>query len=91
MIVYLTPIGFILITTLFYGIFKIKKTKNIKRTLIHTTLLNIILFILASVWWFLYESDGISQVIGVAIYGGSFIIIGTIYTIVLFMIKKRKL
>ena len=50
-----------------------KKKNKPSLTIIKAIVINFIVLGLGSIWWFLTETDGISQGIGVLIYLGSFV------------------
>ncbi len=70
----------------------LKKHQNPLTTIYKSIIINVIILGSGSVWWFLTESDGISQGIGIIIYLGSIIIISLINIISIyfkFKIEKK--
>jgi hypothetical protein len=57
-----------LLGSLFLGKRDLFKRKKVVTTIIKAILFNIIILGLGSTWWFLSETDGLSQGIGVLIY-----------------------
>lgn len=69
----------------------LKKHQNPLTTIYKSIIINVIILGSGSVWWFLTESDGISQGIGIIIYLGSIIIISLINIIsIYFKLKIEK-
>lgn len=89
LVVFIAPIAIALSLTLFYGVKRIKKSGNFKRTIAETTLINLVTFIIGSISLLLAERDGFGQLIGLGIYLGCFLIIGILYTIVLLFYRKN--
>lgn len=88
-VIFVTPIIVSLSLTLFYGISKMKQTKELRKTLLKTVFINLVTLMLGSIALFHYEKDGFGQVIGWGIYLGSFLIIGVVDAIVLIFYRKR--
>lgn len=59
---------FSLVLSLLIGRFSLKNSTNVRRPFMYSVLTNIIILGFASVWWFLTETDGISQGLGVIYY-----------------------
>ncbi len=68
----------------------LKKSGNLGLTFTKTILLSFGLLAVASVWWFFYEIDGFSQVIGIGYYEGSFLVINLINAVILMILKKKQ-
>ncbi|MEH7076530.1 hypothetical protein [Neobacillus drentensis] len=73
LIIFFSLIVFSLIVSLILGRKDLKNKKNPVTAIIKAILVNIVILGLGSLWWFLTETDGISQGIGVMIYLGSFV------------------
>lgn len=90
-IVFFSPIIMTLTVTLLFSISTMKKSKNLATSLVKSTLLNLTLFVLASIGWFFYETVGFGQLIGWGIYAGCFVLIVIIDATVLVVLRKRGL
>lgn len=88
LILHLSPMFITLLVTLAYGTYMLKKSGDFPKTWRRTTLINVLLLGAASVWWFYYQNDGLSQLIGIFLYAVAAFVIGVIYTIVLS--RRRK-
>jgi hypothetical protein len=78
-----------LIVSVYSGHFQMKRTNKFWLSFL-TAYLSIILILgLGSIWWFLTETDGISQGLGVLYYCISAGVIGIINLIVLSVIKGK--
>ncbi len=88
-IVFFTPIVAAMILTPVYGITRLKKSVGLITTIIQTTLLNMLIFIIGSISHFHFEKDGIGQAIGWGIYAGCFIIFSIINAIILIFYRKK--
>lgn len=73
LIIFFGIIIFSLLGSLIFGRNDLKKNKNPVTAIIKALLINIIILGVGSIWWFLTETDGISQGIGVMIYLGSIV------------------
>jgi hypothetical protein len=73
LIIFFGLIVFSLLGSLILGRKDIKNKKKPVAAIIKAFLVNIVILGLGSIWWFLTETDGISQVIGVMIYLGSIV------------------
>jgi hypothetical protein len=71
LIIFFGLIVFSLFVSLILGRKDLKNKKNPVTAIIVAILVNIVILGLGSLWWFLTETDGISQGIGVMIYLGS--------------------
>ena len=71
LIIFFGLIVFSLFVSLILGRKDLKNKKNPVAAIIVAILVNIVILGLGSLWWFLTETDGISQGIGVMIYLGS--------------------
>ncbi|WP_010095347.1 hypothetical protein [Ornithinibacillus scapharcae] len=58
--------------------FLVRKTYKIQIALIIILIVNIIILGLGSLWWLVTETDGISQGIGIIMYGFAFVVINLI-------------
>lgn len=78
-----------IIMSLKYSHFTFSKTKVYSfKTLFKAIVFNLVIFLIASIWWFSFVSDGISQIMGIFHYIFAFVIF-TSYTIILFLSKKN--
>ncbi|MDR7240843.1 hypothetical protein [Neobacillus drentensis] len=73
LIIFFGLIFFSLLVSLILGRKDLKDKKKPVTAIIKALLVNIVVLGLGSLWWFLTETDGISQGIGVMIYLGSII------------------
>jgi hypothetical protein len=92
LIIFYGSIWLSLLGSLFLGKKDLYKHKNAVISIIKAILFNFIILGLGSIWWFLTETDGLSQGIGVLIYISSMIAISFIDIIAIkfFMIRKNK-
>jgi hypothetical protein len=79
-----------LVISLLLGQFLLKRYNNLLEPLLLTVLTNIVILGLGSVWWFLTETDGLSQVLGVLYYCITMVIIAVINLIVLSIAKSKQ-
>lgn len=80
--------GLILITlvvSLIFGRHDLKNNNNPTKAIVKAILINVFLLGLGSIWWFLTETDGISQGIGVLIYLGSIVGISLINIVIIYV------
>ncbi|MFP5115946.1 hypothetical protein ACSU64_26905 [Bacillaceae bacterium C204] len=73
LIIFFGLIVFSLLSSLKFGRNDLKNNKKPVLAIIKALLMNIVILGLGSIWWFLTETDGISQGIGVMIYFGSIV------------------
>jgi hypothetical protein len=73
LIIFFGLIVFSLLSSLKFGRNDLKNNKKPVLAIIKALLINIVILGLGSIWWFLTETDGISQGIGVMIYLGSIV------------------
>ena len=73
LIIFFGLIVFSLLGSLILSRKDLKYRKKPVAAIIKALLVNIVILGLGSIWWFLTETDGISQGIGVMIYLGSFV------------------
>jgi len=66
----------------------LKNDKKPLKAIINAIIVNIVILGLGSIWWFITESDGISQGIGIMIYLGSIVGISLIDTVVIYIGKN---
>ncbi|WP_442594850.1 hypothetical protein [Neobacillus sp. D3-1R] len=85
LIIFFGLIVLTLIGSLVFGRNNLKNNNNPAKTIIKVILINIIILGLGSIWWFLTETDGISQVIGVMIYLGSIVGISLIDIVLIYV------
>jgi hypothetical protein len=71
------------------GVFLIKKTRSLWAAFFMSYLLCFIILGSGSIWWFMTETDGISQGIGVLIYGIALAGIGIINLLFCFHYYRR--
>jgi hypothetical protein len=88
MVVFLMPMFIILLVTIFYSVYRVRKGTTFFQGMIRVLLLDFILFLIAVVWWFIYIKDGFSQLFGAGYYGLAFIIVGIINAVILYIYKK---
>lgn len=75
--------------SLVYGINDLKYTMTPLSAIFKTLIINITILGSGSIWWFVSETDGISQGIGVMIYLGSIVAIVLIMTVIIFVYNKK--
>lgn len=87
LIFFLIPIiiTFIISLTVMYSL----RRSNLMKSFLVLTGLNFAILGLAGLWWFHYETDGLSQVFGLMIYAGSFGVIELTNIAVLFWLKRK--
>ncbi|MGO4889434.1 hypothetical protein ACJ2A9_16925 [Anaerobacillus sp. MEB173] len=74
-----------------FGIMKMFKTNSLRQSFLQSTLIGLLLYAIVSIWWFfIYATDGFSQIFGVLYYGIAFIISCLVNYIVLYLITKLK-
>jgi len=79
-----------LLISLLLGLILLKKYNNIRKPLLLSILTNIVILGIGSVWWFLTETDGISQGLGVLYYCIAMAVIAVINLIVLSIAKSKQ-
>ncbi|NHM32536.1 hypothetical protein [Neobacillus terrae] len=73
-------------------LFSLKGKKNSRKKgtiFVKMVILNLLVFGLGSFWWFVSETNGISQVVGVFIYLGSFLVVTIINLSILYLVKIK--
>ncbi len=88
-IIYFIPIILSILATLFYGLNGINKNQKTKNLLIQIGIINLVIFLLGGIFWFFFASDGFSQINGVALYGGVFIVIEIIASLIFYFVSKH--
>lgn len=73
LVIFFGLIGVSLLVSLILGRNDLKNNKKSVTAIIKAILINIIILGLGSLWWFLTETDGISQGIGIIIYLSSIV------------------
>lgn len=74
-----------LVSSLLFGWKKIKNKEKLVPVIVKAIFINFLILGSGSAWWFLTETDGISQVIGVMIYLGSFAVISLINIVIIYL------
>jgi hypothetical protein len=87
LIIFFGLIVFSLLGSLILSRKDLKYRKKPVAAIIKALLVNIVILGLGSIWWFLTETDGISQGIGVMIYLGSFVGISLIDMVFIYVWK----
>ena len=78
-------IGLVLFSTIFFSL-RGKKNSPKKGTIFFKMfIVNLLVLGIGSFWWFVSETDGISQVVGVFIYLGSFMAVTIINLSILYL------
>lgn len=88
-IVFFGPIIASLFFTVLYTVKMTMSSSNILKLLIKITLINAILFAVASVNLLHFEKDGIGQFIGISVYVGCLVIFTILSGTVGFILKKQ--
>jgi hypothetical protein len=88
-LLYFGVMGIVLLTIVAFASIRMKKTRNIRKTLAQSIGLSFLLYSLACLWWFYQASDGFSQVFGGLLYGISFVLSCLINIGILFFMKKK--
>lgn len=78
-----------LIVSVFFGRFQLKKSKKFWISFLVAFVLNVVILSIGSIWWFVTETDGISQGLGILYYCIAMGVIGIIDLIVLSVIKSK--
>lgn len=76
------------IASLRLGQYMLKKD-HLGKSILFSVLLNSVILGSGCMWWFLTETDGISQMLGVIYYGVALIVISVINVMVLCRSKKK--
>ena len=79
-----------LVMSLLLGRILLKRYNNLRKPLLLSILTNIVILGLGSIWWFLTETDGISQGLGVLFYCIAMAVIAVIDLIVLSIAKSKQ-
>lgn len=87
--IYFGLVIFSLIVSVFLGHFQMKRTKKFWLSFLIAFITSIVILGLGSIWWFLTETDGISQGLGVLYYCIAMGINGIINLVVLSVIKGK--
>jgi hypothetical protein len=73
------------------GIIKFIKTNSLRQSFLQSTGIGLLLYAIASLWWFfIFATDGFSQIFGVAYYGIAFLISCLVNFGLLSLINKLK-
>lgn len=88
-IFYFGFMGFAFFVVTGYSLWRIKQTRDFKKTLIEFIVLDLLVFALGALCWFIYASDGFSQIFGILYYGVAFIIT-LIVNIIVLVIRRNK-
>ncbi|MDN4494487.1 hypothetical protein [Ureibacillus aquaedulcis] len=89
LVIYLGLMIVSLIVSLFSGQFQMKRTNKFWLSFLISFLINVVILGLGSYWWFLTETDGISQGMGVLYYCLAMVVIGIVDLIALSVFKSR--
>ncbi len=89
LVIYFGLIIVSLITSVLLGRVQMKRSNKFWLAFLTAFLLNVAILGLGSIWWFLTETDGISQGLGVLIYCISMGVIGIVDLIVLSVMKEK--
>lgn len=90
LVIYFGLIIISLIVSVFFGQFQIKRVNKFGVALLTAFLSNIVILGSGSIWWFLTETDGISQGLGVLYYCIALGVIGIIDLIEILIIKRKQ-
>lgn len=90
LILFFIPMLLSLVVTLTYGVISYKKTKDLSWSIVKSILGSFLMLMIATIWWFNYESDGLSQIFGMMYYFIAFVIISLINAIAIRAIKKKQ-
>ncbi|MCM3602163.1 hypothetical protein M3175_15580 [Robertmurraya korlensis] len=80
---------FSLVLSLLIGRFSLKNSTNLRRPVMLSVFTNIVILGIASVWWFLTETDGISQGLGVIYYCIAIALISLVNLVVLSIFRSK--
>lgn len=80
---------FSLLLSILIGRLSLKRSTNLWRPFMYSVLTNIVILGFASVWWFLTETDGISQGLGVIYYCIAMALISLVNLVVLSIIRSK--
>jgi hypothetical protein len=89
LVIFFGVMGISLVLSLLLGRYLLKRYNNLWKPLLISVLTNIVILGLGSVWWFLTETDGISQGLGVLYYCIAMVAIAVINLIVLSIPKSK--
>ena len=87
-IIFFIPIVISILATLICGFNGINNKQKIKNLLIQIGIINLVIFLFGGLAW-LFIGDGIGAIIGVAIYGGTFVIIEIIASLIFYFVSKH--
>lgn len=77
--------------SVFASFYLYKKTNKLLTSWLGAVITSIIILFLGSVWWFLTETDGISQGLGILYYSIAAGILAVVNLLVITIIKHRRL
>ncbi|MFC0475775.1 hypothetical protein ACFFHF_11025 [Robertmurraya beringensis] len=80
---------FSLVLSLLVGRLSLKNSTNLWRPFMYSVFTNIVILGLASIWWFLTETDGISQGLGVIYYCIAMALISLVNLVVLSIFRSK--
>ncbi|QYR21953.1 hypothetical protein KZ483_02645 [Paenibacillus sp. sptzw28] len=80
--------GVVFIAVMICTILHFRNTNSMRKSLLLSIGVALLLYGIAGAWWFSYVSDGLAQVFGVMFYGIAFVVTGLVSTGVLLGIKK---
>ncbi|HBI05280.1 MAG TPA: hypothetical protein DDY49_14775 [Paenibacillaceae bacterium] len=83
-VAFFLPMCIMLFGTIFYSIYCIRKGTTFVQGIMRVLLLDLILFFIAWIWWFIYIPDGLAAIIGVGYYALAFVIVGIINFVILY-------
>ncbi len=88
-IFFFIPIAVAILATLFLMLGGINKNQKNKSIFIQLSIVNLIIFILEVFLWFQVSEDGVAQMTGLFIYGGVFILIEIVISLILYIRKRN--
>ncbi|WP_216831333.1 hypothetical protein [Alkalihalobacterium elongatum] len=80
-------IGFVVLLT--FGFSFLNNKLSSAKIIMYSIGGSFVLFIVASIWWGIFASDGLSQVVGWTLYGVSFVLTNLLVIGGLYVVKKR--
>jgi hypothetical protein len=89
LVIYFGLMFFSLVVSFILGKFLLGKTKHVGKSILIAFLANVMILGLGCFWWFMTETDGISQGLGMLYYSIAMGVIGIIDLIALIVLKNN--
>jgi hypothetical protein len=86
---YFGVMGTIFLSSVAFAIIRMKMTRNFGVSLAQSLGVSLLLYLIASLWWFYQAGDGFSQVFGAMFYGIAFVLCGAVNIGILLLLRSK--